>query len=281
MMRRMENYNTTWKVMGKMLTDCECSTATLPYRIITPPVKRRPYYRLKIFVDSFENNSKMNDIKYKDGQDIIDQENACFKKLHSLRGDTGSYADNPKKNNWQYDFLIALYKDSIQKQAKIMDAYKKGEKVYFDAGFDLFCPHFNDFKYNGNVNVVDHYISCSMEKIKYDSKTSTEISNPVGYYMYPRSSTGTKTPLALTNSVGIIDSGYRGHLMAAFHCVRKPQVTERLSEMPYGWTNDLFQRLVQICPPDLSYPTEIIMVNSLEELGVTERGSGGFGSTGI
>ena len=127
----MENYNTTWKVMGKMLADGE-STAQLPYRIITSPIKRRPYYRLKIFVDSFENNSKMNDIKYKDGQDIIDQENACFKKLHSLCGDTCGHVDNPKNNNWQYDYLIALYKDSIQKQAKIIDAYKKGEKVYFE-----------------------------------------------------------------------------------------------------------------------------------------------------
>ena len=36
----------------------------------------------------------------------------------------------------------------------------------------------------------------------------------IGYYLYPRSSIS-KTPLILANSVGIIDSGYRGNIKAA------------------------------------------------------------------
>ena len=201
--------------------------------------------------------------------------------MHEKDVDADGYTYDINSDNWHYECLKKLYTQSINKQAKIMAAYKKGETVYFDSGFDLFCPSFNDFKYNGNVNVVDHQVCCSMEKVEYDSVTGSEVCNPVGYYMYPRSSTGTKTPLALTNSVGIIDSGYRGHLMAAFHCVRKPYISNRLCEMRSGWTNDLFQRMVQICPPDLSYPTEIIMVDSLLSLGVTPRGSAGFGSTGV
>ena len=46
---------------------------------------------------------------------------------------------------------------------------------------------------------------------------SNEITyTPCGYYLYPRSSTGSKTPLRLSNSIGVIDSGYRGNLIACF-----------------------------------------------------------------
>ena len=36
---------------------------------------------------------------------------------------------------------------------------------------------------------------------------------PTAYYLYPRSSMGSKTPLRLSNSVGIIDAGYRGNII--------------------------------------------------------------------
>jgi dUTP pyrophosphatase len=92
----------------------------------------------------------------------------------------------------------------------------------------------------------------------------------VGYYLYPRSSTGTKTPLRLSNSVGIIDSGYRGNITAVF---------DNISGVDYAI--EKYQRLVQICPPDLSYPFLVTIVATLNELGCdTSRGSGGFGSTG-
>ena len=39
-------------------------------------------------------------------------------------------------------------------------------------------------------------------------------------------------------------------------------------------------RLVQICGPGLC-PIHVELVDSVEELGTTERGSGGFGSTGV
>jgi dUTPase len=42
-----------------------------------------------------------------------------------------------------------------------------------------------------------------------------------------------------------------------------------------------FNRVVQICPPDISYPMVVTMVNSEEELGETNRSAGGFGSTGV
>ena len=96
---------------------------------------------------------------------------------------------------------------------------------------------------------------------------------PVSFYLYPRSSIG-KTPLRMSNSVGIIDSGYRGHIIAAFDA--PPEFTCKGG----SYTVDAYQRLVQICPPDLSYPIYVELVDAIEDLGQTERGEGGFGSTG-
>lgn len=86
---------------------------------------------------------------------------------------------------------------------------------------------------------------------------------PIGYYLYARSSIA-KTGLRLANSVGIIDSGYRGNIMAYFDVIKNDNV-------------EVHQRLVQICAPDLG-PFKIELVDSLDE---TERGEGGFGSTGV
>ena len=90
---------------------------------------------------------------------------------------------------------------------------------------------------------------------------------PSAFYMYPRSSIS-KTPLLLANSVGIIDSGYRGSLIGAFR-----------STSAFGYKVERHSRLLQITNPTLT-PIVVKMVNE-NELSFTERGSGGFGSTGV
>ena len=87
--------------------------------------------------------------------------------------------------------------------------------------------------------------------------------NQVSYYLYPRSSLA-NTPLMLANSVGIIDAGYRGEIKAAFRNFFGVHVVESGT------------RLVQLCAPGL----QSIKVTLVTELNSTERGSGGFGSTG-
>ena len=92
--------------------------------------------------------------------------------------------------------------------------------------------------------------------------------------MYPRSSLS-KTRLRLVNSTGIIDAGYRGHLMGMFDVV-KIQDDDQHSDY-YG---KKFDRYLQICAPGL-VPIVVNIADSLEDLGEqTERGQGGFGSTG-
>jgi dUTP pyrophosphatase len=86
--------------------------------------------------------------------------------------------------------------------------------------------------------------------------------------MYPRSSLS-KTSLRLANSVGIIDSGYRGNLIGMFDLlgIESYEVNQ-------------YDRLVQVCAPGL-VPIYVEIVDMLEDLGThTLRGTGGFGSTG-
>jgi dUTPase len=89
----------------------------------------------------------------------------------------------------------------------------------------------------------------------------------MGYYMFPRSSIS-KTPLVLSNHVGIIDSGYRGPLTGAFR---------NLDTVPF--TMKKFDRYLQVCTGTLE-PFLIRMVEDEADLGITSRGQGGFGSTG-
>jgi dUTP pyrophosphatase len=85
----------------------------------------------------------------------------------------------------------------------------------------------------------------------------------VAYYLYPRSSIS-KTPLRMANSVGIIDAGYRGTIMAA---------VDNTSEEDYTVVTG--QRLFQLCSPTLC-PITFELTNTLSD---TTRGDGGFGST--
>jgi dUTPase len=77
--------------------------------------------------------------------------------------------------------------------------------------------------------------------------------------------------------VGIIDSGYRGEIMAVVDNIdlinndTKMCVRKHMSPMT---------RMFQICSPTLE-PFLVEIVESEEDLGFTQRGSGGFGSTGV
>lgn len=129
----------------------------------------------------------------------------------------------------------------------------------FDSGFDLICPE--DINSHPNeTTMLDHKIKCCM---KYQESY-------VGYYLYSRSSTAIKTPLRLANSVGVIDSGYRGNIKSVFDNIKN---TDFLLESG--------TRYVQICPPNLEYPMKVYIVNDISKLGCkTNRNTGGFGSTG-
>lgn len=101
--------------------------------------------------------------------------------------------------------------------------------------------------------------------IEYDTCLAFEI--PEGYVglVFPRSSITTKD-LMLKNSVGIIDSTYRGSVKIRFY------KTEDSSSI-YG----VGERVAQI----IIVPYPQIELEESESLSFTDRGSGGFGSTGV
>ena len=91
---------------------------------------------------------------------------------------------------------------------------------------------------------------------------------PVGYagLVYARSGLASKRGLAPANKVGVIDSDYRGELMVALHNHGSvPQIIEPGDRVA--------QFLIM---PVIT--ANFIEVDSLDE---TERGAGGFGSTGV
>lgn len=81
----------------------------------------------------------------------------------------------------------------------------------------------------------------------------------------PRSSTGTKKGLMLQNTVGVLDSDYRGECFLFFRNMKDTPV-----EIEDG------ERIAQVIV--IPYPT--LEYEEVAELQDTERGAGGFGSTG-
>ena len=119
-----------------------------------------------------------------------------------------------------------------------------------DAGLDLYVLEDQTFK-AGETAKIKLGISCE----SMDGK---------GYFLFPRSSIS-KTPLRLANSIGLIDGGYRGEIMA---------VCDNIKD--YDFSISKGDRLFQLVSADLS----TIEFKIVKELSDSTRGSGGFGSTG-
>ena len=123
-----------------------------------------------------------------------------------------------------------------------------------DAGLDLYCP--------GDLEILPGETKCIDFKIQCEGISDNK---NVCYYLYPRSSIS-KTPLRMANSVGIIDAGYRGNIMA--------MVDNRSDDI---YHIERGKRLFQLCDRYLNP----IILTIVEELSDSERGNGGFGSTGL
>ena len=131
--------------------------------------------------------------------------------------------------------------------------------------------------------------SCAIDEdgnIVYGTGLAFEI--PEGYvgHIYPRSSI-CKQDLALSNAVGVIDSHYRGEVLAKFkptlaanrfaphHTDKDTLVTAR----PLRWPNRAYnvgERIAQL----IIMPLPAVEMVEVDELSETDRGEGGYGSTG-
>jgi dUTP pyrophosphatase len=122
-----------------------------------------------------------------------------------------------------------------------------------DAGMDL---------------VATSIIGETLGSITYGLGIALEIPEGFVGLVFPRSSIR-KTNLQLSNSVGVIDSGYRGELQATFN---KVQGIDNVERENYKIGDRVCQIIIIPFPP--------IELNEVNELSNTERGEGGFGSTG-
>lgn len=141
-----------------------------------------------------------------------------------------------------------------------------------DAGQDLTCTS-KIFDSDGNI--------------VYGTGLAFEI--PEGYVglLFPRSSNA-KKGLTLTNSVGVIDSGYRGEVMfkfkptAKFYDFKSDLVSHEENSKVQGintYSIDAYEvgdRVGQI----IIMPYPQVTFEEVPELSSTERGNGGYGSTG-
>ena len=120
-----------------------------------------------------------------------------------------------------------------------------------DAGLDLYVLEDMEFE-PGETKFIELGISCEPE-------------DGIAYFLMPRSSIS-KTPIRMSNSIGLIDGGYRGEIMAMCDNIKSETYTAKKG-----------QRLFQLVATDSS-PIHFELV---EELEMTTRGTGGFGSTGV
>ena len=136
----------------------------------------------------------------------------------------------------------------------------KGSK--YAAGLDLYANNYNGME--GDKKEWTFSINPG-ETIKVGTGIAVEI--PEGYFggIYARSGLATKQGLAPANKVGVVDSDYRGEVIVALH---------NHSTMPqFIHKNDRIAQLV--IQPYLDVVPEVIT-----DLTDTERGEGGFGSSG-
>ena len=119
-----------------------------------------------------------------------------------------------------------------------------------DAGMDL---------------VATEIIKDTPEQITYGTGLAMEIRDGFVGLVFPRSSIR-KYELVLSNSVGVIDSGYRGEIQATF------KKENGLDSLAYK-VGDRIAQIIIIPYPQIEF-------DEVNELSDSDRGDGGFGSTG-
>jgi dUTP pyrophosphatase len=153
-------------------------------------------------------------------------------------------------------------------QVKTTASYNKMEIKIKKLNPNAVVPSYSKDGDAGMDLTVTEIISETKIDVTYGTGISMEI--PKGYVglVFPRSSIR-KYDLSLTNCVGVIDSGYRGEIQATF---KKTNWLKGNESEKY----QIGDRIVQI----MIIPYPQVSFIEVEELSSSERGTGGFGSTG-
>lgn len=125
-----------------------------------------------------------------------------------------------------------------------------------DAGLDLIALEDPKIELDGRGFILTY-------------RTGLAFEIPEGHVglIFPRSSIGKKS-LSLTNSVGVIDSGYRGEVIAIYR------------DSANGFKKNLQYKAGEKIAQMVIMPYPQVELELVEELTTTERGEGSFGSSG-
>ena len=162
-------------------------------------------------------------------------------------------------NTWYELEILNLGKE---KQFYPLALYNRSDD---NAGFDLHCS--DDTFVGTTTTFIPFEITVRLVKVEAmpNGQSDEYLKTDSHFWLVPRSSIY-KTGLMMANSVGVIDSTYRGVLCA-------PVVS--IGNNATGFVKG--ERHFQIVAPDMGRIEMVYRVNSLPE---TARGEGGFGSTG-
>lgn len=132
----------------------------------------------------------------------------------------------------------------------------------YAAGYDLYA-------YINNIDDGDH--CCTMYIPPHETRmihTGIAAAIPHGFFggIYARSGLAAKQGLRPANCTGIADADYRGEVMVALH-----NDTNTVKVVEHG------ERIAQL----VVQPYYAADIKIVDDLGDTERGAGGFGSTGL
>lgn len=202
-----------------------------------------------------------------------------IKKLEELEKTIGSEGDNDDDGGVDLNFMTELNEllGKLQEDFTVpnndqpnmfttQNTMKEGVLVKVKKLVpEAVVPSYSKVGDAGMDLTITREIENTTFSVSYGFGIAMEI--PKGYVglVFPRSSVR-NTDLILSNCVGVIDSGYRGEIMATF------KKTGGLDSIKYK----VGERGAQIII--LPYPT--IYMTEVPELSNTERGTGGFGSTG-
>lgn len=139
-----------------------------------------------------------------------------------------------------------------------------------NAGVDLYCVKNQTVESNCKATLLDLGVKARMTKFYFDYENGNRVekSETCHFWLAPRSSIW-KSDVRQANSLGVIDRSYRGVLMGAVlsnNQTSNPQI-------------EAGTRLFQVLAPDMGYISKVVL-KPLSELDETNRGEGGFGSTG-
>lgn len=136
------------------------------------------------------------------------------------------------------------------------------------AGFDFFAATREFFTVkNGELMVIKPKDAKQFDLVRYGTGVHCEIPSGFVGLAFARSSI-IKMPLIMANTTGVIDSDYRGEIIYMFRILDPENITETSYQI-----GDRVGQLVIVKSPDFKAKE----VNTLSD---SERGHGGYGSTG-